>query len=105
VVVIPYRRFETKHRSHLQSSRNSPPYAAYYLRKEQLVINLFIKTFQIRSSSVGIVIWLRHRRVRKFYYIPGKTLYIMRSESRCALRLQYVVLVVSIEVAVEVCCC
>jgi hypothetical protein len=29
----------------------------------------------------------------------------MRSESRCALRLQCVDLVVSIEVAVEVCCC
>jgi hypothetical protein len=27
------------------------------------------------------------------------------SESRCALRLRYVELVVSIEVAVEVCCC
>jgi hypothetical protein len=27
------------------------------------------------------------------------------SESRCALRLRYVDLVVSIEVAVEVCCC
>jgi hypothetical protein len=30
---------------------------------------------------------------------------IVRSESRCALRLRYVDLVVSIEVAVEVCCC
>jgi hypothetical protein len=29
----------------------------------------------------------------------------VRSESRCALRLQYVDFVVSIEVAVEVCCC
>jgi hypothetical protein len=29
----------------------------------------------------------------------------VRSESRCALRLRYVDLVVSIEVAVEVCCC
>jgi hypothetical protein len=29
----------------------------------------------------------------------------VRSESRCALRLLYVDLVVSIEVAVEVCCC
>jgi hypothetical protein len=29
----------------------------------------------------------------------------VRSESRCALRLQYVDLFVSIEVAVEVCCC
>jgi hypothetical protein len=28
----------------------------------------------------------------------------VRSESRCALRLRYVDLVVSIEVAVEVCC-
>jgi hypothetical protein len=28
-----------------------------------------------------------------------------RSESRCALRLRYVDLVASIEVAVEVCCC
>jgi hypothetical protein len=31
-------------------------------------------------------------------------IYIVRSESRCALRLRYVDLVVSIEVAVEVCC-
>jgi hypothetical protein len=31
--------------------------------------------------------------------------YTVRSESRCALRLQYVGLVVSIEVAVAVCCC
>jgi hypothetical protein len=30
---------------------------------------------------------------------------IVRSESRCTLRLRYVNLVVSIEVAVEVCCC
>jgi hypothetical protein len=30
--------------------------------------------------------------------------YTVRSESRCPLRLQYVDLVVSIEVAVEVCC-
>jgi hypothetical protein len=30
--------------------------------------------------------------------------YTVRSESRCALRLRYVDLVVSIEVAVEVCC-
>jgi hypothetical protein len=30
---------------------------------------------------------------------------IVRSESRCALRLRYVDLVVSIEVAVDVCCC
>jgi hypothetical protein len=29
----------------------------------------------------------------------------VRSEIRCALRLRYVDLVVSIEVAVEVCCC
>jgi hypothetical protein len=29
----------------------------------------------------------------------------VRSESRCALRLRYVDLVVSVEVAVEVCCC
>jgi hypothetical protein len=29
----------------------------------------------------------------------------VRSESRCALRLRYVDLVVIIEVAVEVCCC
>jgi hypothetical protein len=29
----------------------------------------------------------------------------VRSESRCALRLRYVELVVSIEVAVAVCCC
>jgi hypothetical protein len=29
----------------------------------------------------------------------------VRSESRCALRLRYVELVVSIEEAVEVCCC
>jgi hypothetical protein len=32
-------------------------------------------------------------------------LYTEHSESRCALRLRYVDLVVSIEVAVEVCCC
>jgi hypothetical protein len=31
--------------------------------------------------------------------------FTVRSESRCALRLRYVDLVVSIEVAVEVCCC
>jgi hypothetical protein len=31
--------------------------------------------------------------------------YTVCSESRCALRLRYVDLVVSIEVAVEVCCC
>jgi hypothetical protein len=31
--------------------------------------------------------------------------YTVRSESRCALRLRYVDLVVSMEVAVEVCCC
>jgi hypothetical protein len=37
-----------------------------------------------------------------FILIPTST---VRSESRCALRLQYVHLVVSIEVAVEVCCC
>jgi hypothetical protein len=30
---------------------------------------------------------------------------VVRSESRCALRLQYVDLIVSIEVAIEVCCC
>jgi hypothetical protein len=29
----------------------------------------------------------------------------VRSESHCALRLRYVELIVSIEVAVEVCCC
>jgi hypothetical protein len=29
----------------------------------------------------------------------------VRSESRCALRLRYADLVVSIEIAVEVCCC
>ena len=31
--------------------------------------------------------------------------YTVRSESHCALRVRYVDLVVSIEVAVEVCCC
>jgi hypothetical protein len=31
--------------------------------------------------------------------------YTVRSESRCALRLRYVDLVVSIEVTGEVCCC
>ena len=31
--------------------------------------------------------------------------YTVRSESHCALRLRYVDLVVSIKVAVEVCCC
>jgi hypothetical protein len=38
----------------------------------------------------------------QWYYIGDNT---MRSESRCALRLRYVDLVVSVEVAVEVCCC
>jgi hypothetical protein len=37
--------------------------------------------------------------------IKYKAFYTVRSESRCALRLRYVALVVSIEVAVEVCCC
>jgi hypothetical protein len=32
-------------------------------------------------------------------------IYTVRSESRCALSLRYVDLVVSFEVAVEVCCC
>jgi hypothetical protein len=36
-----------------------------------------------------------------FYFI----FYTLRSESRCALKLRYVDLVVSIEVAVELCCC
>jgi hypothetical protein len=36
-------------------------------------------------------------------YVPCE--YTVRSESRCALRLWYVDLVVNIEVAVEVCCC
>jgi hypothetical protein len=38
-------------------------------------------------------------------YLQDNTRYTVRSESRCALRLRYVDLVVSIEVAVEVCCC
>jgi hypothetical protein len=32
-------------------------------------------------------------------------IFTVRSESRCALRLRYVDLIVSIEVAIEVCCC
>jgi hypothetical protein len=35
----------------------------------------------------------------------GKPCYTVRSKSRCALKLRYVDLVVSTEVAVEVCCC
>jgi hypothetical protein len=35
----------------------------------------------------------------------GQVLYTVCSQSRCALRLRYVDLVVSIEAAVEVCCC
>jgi hypothetical protein len=37
--------------------------------------------------------------------MTGKGRYTEPSESRCALRLRYVDLVISIEVAVEVCCC
>jgi hypothetical protein len=45
-----------------------------------------------------------------FYYIDlvynaDRSAYTVRLESRCALRLRYVDLVVSIDVAVEVCCC
>jgi hypothetical protein len=39
------------------------------------------------------------------YFISLSLFNIVRSESRCALRLRYVDLVVSIEVTVEVCCC
>jgi hypothetical protein len=38
-------------------------------------------------------------------FLRGHKHNIVCSESRCALRLGYVDLVVSIEVAVEVCCC
>ena len=40
------------------------------------------------------------------YATPGPlSCYTVRSEIQCALRLRYVDLAVSIEVAVEVCCC
>jgi hypothetical protein len=39
---------------------------------------------------------------RKIIFLRSST---VLSQSRCALRLRYVELVVSIEVAVEVCCC
>jgi hypothetical protein len=39
------------------------------------------------------------------YSYLSQLLYTARSESRCALRLRYVDLVVIIYVAVEVCCC
>jgi hypothetical protein len=38
-------------------------------------------------------------------WLGGKFGIYLRSETHCALRLRYVDLVVSIEVAVEVCCC
>jgi hypothetical protein len=43
----------------------------------------------------------------EFYFLLAKVSgqNTVHSESRCALMLQYVDLVVSIEVAVEVCCC
>jgi hypothetical protein len=52
--------------------------------------------------------------IRQYWHLAGYVLtqnctrtfgYTVRSESRCALRLRYVDLVVSIEVAVEACCC
>jgi hypothetical protein len=48
-------------------------------------------------------------RIDMFRMSPAMPVYLIhntvRSESRCALRLRYVDLVVSIEVAVAVCCC
>jgi hypothetical protein len=47
------------------------------------------------------MLWCQHNN-----FVIWSTLhYTERSESRCALRLRYVDLVVRIEVAVEVCCC
>jgi hypothetical protein len=54
-----------------------------------------------------IIKWILKKRglIHTAQRRDGQVFYTVRSESRCALRLRYVDLVVSIEVAVEVCCC
>jgi hypothetical protein len=56
-----------------------------------------------RNLGVGRLLCLR----MSFIDVPDTPMIrtAVRSESRCALRLRYVDLVVCIEVAVEVCCC
>jgi hypothetical protein len=43
--------------------------------------------------------------IRRFESVYGGLYFTVCSESRCAFRLRYIDMVVSIEVAVEVCCC
>jgi hypothetical protein len=71
-------------------------------------------TFQMHCSishaCVGCLaantIWLEWNLFGKYIYTHTHThTHTVCSKSYCALRLQYVHLVVSIEVAVEVCCC
>jgi hypothetical protein len=62
-------------------------------------------TLQSLKQSVGFEYHvLLQSRVAVRSTVKGNV-YTVLSESLCALRLRYVDLVVSIEVAVEVCCC
>jgi hypothetical protein len=52
----------------------------------------------------GLIAYCLSQSLKKTFS-PGPGHYTVYSESHCALRLWYVDLVVSVEVAVEVCCC
>jgi hypothetical protein len=63
--------------------------------------------FMIALFNVGNVLLcaIYQLNFTVFMYVTRISRYTVRSESRCALRLRYVDLVVSTEVAVEMCCC
>jgi hypothetical protein len=67
-----------------------------------VVIITIIVIIIITSTVITIITPFRWRNGICMYTQTQTT---VRSESRCALRLRYVDLVVSIEVAAKVCCC
>jgi hypothetical protein len=57
------------------------------------------------SHKIGNMLQIFERRKRRMTDDPCNYNATVLSESRCVVRLRYVDLVISIEVAVEVCCC
>jgi hypothetical protein len=71
------------------------PNTVYYIFSPQIFLLIFL------TNAAKISVFFIHKNI--VYFIMS--FYTVRSESLCALRLRYVDLVVSIEVAIELYCC
>jgi hypothetical protein len=90
----------------LRSAPHSVFMCFVQISQERAIISLYIiNRLVFITEKESIYCAVRTGSLNVIQVNPQRPVYTVRSESRYALRLRYVDLVVSIEVTVEVCCC